>query len=490
MSQKSTTTNSGTGATTETTSGSTTNQNELKGKKGFTTLIIVIIVVVLILVLLYAYYLIGGASTVYSIHQISGVFIAAVVSGIITILLLYFQTEILKAGQENAIKREVEWRDEDQKIAEKRREKDQEFEEHRIEKEEKRSKSVQIYSNKIAAFSAFNEAVWSEKEEGQEVWDLDSEFNEDKKRILKKIRTTLFSKAVLYLSADEIKKVEECIGKPDENKNILLPVILSRIVAILNENAEKTLEGKEKSERGMENTEKYQNACKGLWNAFSEWINLYDSEDAAEEETTEHNDSDQGIRKLKPEIQPWHFCMWDTTQLKSLENGLEELSLVEYGVSWRTNLVKQVKSGDLVFLFRGNKKYSGVFKAKGWRVFEYSTKDQERYVREIVSDKDIQKVTGEEEFVKIDSVERQLSKHDFYGSFKDGSTSCANVIVESISFFPDGVPNPNTTYRKTISRYDRRYAVRLLENFAEEERNKNDENKDEKLKKINACMEG
>ena len=76
--------------------------------------------------------------------------------------------------------------------------------------------------------------------------------------------------------------------------------------------------------------------------------------------------------------------------------------------------------------------------------------------------------------VPIDSVKDKLAKYDIYGSYLEpNSTSCANVVVDTISFIPDGVITPNTTYRKTISRYYWEYAVRLLDKFNEVENEQN-----------------
>ena len=150
------------------------------------------------------------------------------------------------------------------------------------------------------------------------------------------------------------------------------------------------------------------------------------------------------------------------------KNNLYELSLVEYGQTWRTGLVKQVKPGDIVFLFRGNKRYLGVYKAIGWRALYYSKDEQGREcVREEVSEGIQKKVVleGDTALMWDNAVNERLKQYDFYLSFGDGSTSCANVVVEELSFVPDGVVTPNTTYRPTISRYYWVYAGKLLKVF-------------------------
>lgn len=177
-------------------------------------------------------------------------------------------------------------------------------------------------------------------------------------------------------------------------------------------------------------------------------------------------------RRLK--TQAWHFCELNTEQLDYISKGGNELSLIEYGEYKRTNLVKQVKTNDVVFLFRGNWKYAGAFVAKGWRVFEY---DENRNVMEYTSD-GIDKVVVKGDKVSIESVKDELAKYDIYKSYLDSnSTSCANVVVDMVSFIPEGVENPNTTYRKTISRYYWEYAVRLMDKFAEKETDQKNKDK-------------
>ena len=69
----------------------------------------------------------------------------------------------------------------------------------------------------------------------------------------------------------------------------------------------------------------------------------------------------------------WHFAMWVAEQqINALREGVYELNLIEYNEDWRTNLIKQVKKDDLIFLFRsGGCGYMGVYRALGWRIFEF-----------------------------------------------------------------------------------------------------------------------
>ena len=373
------------------------------------------------------------------------VIISAVAAAVVTYLLLRGQKHDLDAQRKQDKEDEKTRRDEERKWQEDRREADKEFEQRMSQEDAKRSKDARIYSNKIAAFSAFNEAVW------QDNLDL----HEDDTKSIINIRKELFSRVILYLSSEEIEQIANVITGDGDIKDF--PYVLSSIVNILNRNAENTLAGKDK---GEDNDDAYRKSCQNLWGAFNKWLDF--SAESSSESDTNPEASEDKTKKIKPGIQPWHFCQWSGKQLDSLRNGLNELSLVEYGEYWRTELVKQVKPGDIMFLFRGNKRYAGAFVAKGWRIFEY---DADRNVQEVTLP-GIEKAVVPGERVSISSVEEKLKVYDFYESFKNpDSTSCANVIVEPISFPESGVPNPNTTYRKTISRYYPGYAVNLLNEF-------------------------
>ena len=404
-------------------SDNTRNSND----KENTTRKIVAITVVIVIVLLIAFYLIEGPSTGFSLQQFVGIIVAAALSGAITLLLFRGQNDILEEQRKG---------------------------------EAKKDKDVKIYSSKILAFSSFNRAVWQN--------DLDDTEPQHVVELLKTIRKELFSKALLYLDSSEIDAVVQIVKERGEGPK--LPIILSSIVSVLNNNAGKTLS--EASASVKKDDEAFKNSCQNLWDEFSNWIHSYDSElteEVVEEQKGEVvAEAPVEQQKRSFNVQAWHFCMLGPEQMDKLQNGFNELSLVEYGQTWRTNLVTQVKPGDVVFLFRGNKKYVGMYRAVGWRALYYSKDDQGReLVKEVVSDGIEKKVVldGESALMWDDAVNGRLKNYDFYYSFGDGSTSCANVVVEKLSYVPDGVNNPNTTYRRTISRYYWLYAANLLEEF-------------------------
>ena len=359
--------------------------------------------------------------------------------------------------------------------------------------EEDKDKNVKIHENKVRAYSSFMKTLWSVLDDGKIT-----------REEIKKIRSKLFEHVFFYLDNKGLVSIEKIINsyklmvadaKPEEidsskvtgyYRDFATAIASCLKNDIKNENEEKVsifkrfFQKQPKLEPNMDEMWRSLEIISGKYPSQEDLLHEDGCEIATPEISTNQIESNQSevsseittvpvkVRRLKN--QAWHFCEWSEDQIQYLKDGGQELSLIEYDEYWRTGLVKQVKPGDVVFLFKGNWKYAGVFVAKGWRVFEY---DDQRYVKEITSE-GIEKavVTGDK--VPIDSVKDGLAKYDFYGSYLEpNSTSCANVIVDTVSFIPDGVVTPNSTYRKTISRYYWEYAVRLLDEFSQRESESN-----------------
>ena len=197
-----------------------------------------------------------------------------------------------------------------------------------------------------------------------------------------------------------------------------------------------------------------------LWGKFEEIsanTEEPNSESIEEIDAADQQEKDSLDMPQRLEQQAWHFIMWNDMQLKKLKEGFNELSLVEYGVFWRTNLVKQVGANDVVMLFRrGHNGYIGAYKAVGWRVFYFEDEREE-----------IQWFGKEKDVIIGDQYLSDVEKYDIYKSKEDGATTCANIIVEPIAFVENGVGNPGGVYRRTISRYDSHYAWLLMKRFQE-----------------------
>ncbi len=146
----------------------------------------------------------------------------------------------------------------------------------------------------------------------------------------------------------------------------------------------------------------------------------------------------------KGNVQCWHFNAWaPETQSKSLEErddtGNALLSLFEYGEDWRTQRLRQVNKGDIVFLFyRGGSGYVGMYRATGTVVV---SPKGEGYLLEVNDIKD-----------KIVPLE-EAEQYDIYGELRGGATSVASIRVEPEITEADmkQTYNPINVIRQTIA---------------------------------------
>lgn len=156
----------------------------------------------------------------------------------------------------------------------------------------------------------------------------------------------------------------------------------------------------------------------------------------------------------------WHFSMWGAEeQIKAFRDGIYELNFVEYNENWRTKIMMQIEKDDLIFLFRsGGWGYVGVYRALGWRVFEFGDGND---CQETI------KLFGKPEKIitEKNQINRDLERSDIYKSKNDGASLCSSIIVEPLAFAQNGIGNPGGIYRRTISRYNHNYGLKLLARF-------------------------
>lgn len=317
------------------------------------------------------------------------------------------------------------------------------------ESDENKIKNIHLYQSKMKALSAFTKELWSQASKGDYL-----DYSE-----LKTLRTLLFDKVLFFLTKSDIEGLTEIFKESDSKPNTIK--LYSEITVLLKNSLDD-----DKTKRNSINVIYTQEELSGLWRAISKHIptdepkvstnNQQDNnEDATTTDSIDNVEENDGIQFNKPEFnQAWHFAMWDERQLEAIGEGkINELSLVEYEEEWRTNLVKQVKEIDIVFLFRrGGYGYVGAFKPLGWRIFDYNEQKETLHI------------FGQQEQVKPVN-DDDVVKYDIYNGRGDGADLCSNLIVEPIAYTPDGVGNPGGVYRRTISRYDAGYAATLLEWF-------------------------
>ena len=312
-----------------------------------------------------------------------------------------------------------------------------------MKKQEDVDKSIKIHEKKIEVYSEFIKAMWNITEDGT----LDNE-------ALITLKNQIFNKLIFYLNDNSLEKLKQFLLKQTESNKPKVIDFYAQVTNLLRE------ELNEEDDNTIDNTEQ----IRDLWNIINNKIGAgnLDKEENNDEtdnkfESTILDTSNITTAEKKLDCQSWHFIMLDPElQLEKLPET-KELSLIEYnGEKWRTNLVRQVKDGDLVFLFRkGGYGYIGAFRAKGWRIFDIKAKKEE-----IMEGVNYNEITDEK-------YNTDISKYDIYESDADGADWCANIIVEPIAFKYDGVGNPGGVYRRTISRYYDQYASQLLKMFRE-----------------------
>lgn len=313
------------------------------------------------------------------------------------------------------------------------------------EQEEKKDKNLKIYENKLKVYSKFISTMWKTLED-----------EEVKLEELITLRSEIYNELIFYISDENKKELQQKINtfteeknKSNSNSGALVGAytdLYSTITAILKADLEE-----------MKFTDKDDNEIQALWSSLTNLTNLHTEEYVAVND--EQDNFYQPELSEKPTTfngQFWHFNVLGNEQLEALNNGINELSLIEYNdEKWRTNLVRQVKEGDIVFLFkRGGAGYIGVYRVLGYRIMNFK---KDKYYEEVYSNGNIE--------TKKPIPDLDIEKYDFYKSKNDDADLCSNIIVEKLAYYDKGVQYPGGVYRRTISRYDYGYGKILLSRF-------------------------
>lgn len=311
------------------------------------------------------------------------------------------------------------------------------IEELRRDAEDDAKRRFEIYNAKLKVYSDFvskmYEILSDNKIEEQEILDL---------------RTRIFGQVSFYVDGDILESINNELKNVENYQDVgQMQLRFANIAGILQKDLRKDW------------PVNVQSAYR-LWNTFD---GLLDNSQQTETATALSNPSDLEESSEKPySINRgfWHFAMWGAEQqIKALREGVYELNLVEYDEEWRTNLIKQVQKDDLIFLFRsGGWGYMGVYRALGWRIFEFGENGK---------CKETLNIFGEEikEITDADQINEDLKRSDIYESKNDGADLCSSIIVEPLAFSRNGIGNPGGVYRRTISRYDHSYGLKQLSRF-------------------------
>jgi hypothetical protein len=119
--------------------------------------------------------------------------------------------------------------------------------------------------------------------------------------------------------------------------------------------------------------------------------------------------------------------------------------LIEYGEDWRTELLKNVKPNDVIFLFkRGGTGYIGAFKAVGNKIIKAKENDKD-YNKDEIDD---------------------IKDYDIYNGIDDGATLVSCLRVQPIAYNYKGI-GCWSVRRRTIERINDDNAIRFnLQGFS------------------------
>lgn len=321
--------------------------------------------------------------------------------------------------------------------------------------EENKDKSIKIYENKIAVYSAFISSMWKTLED-DDVDDTE----------LRALRSDIYNKLIFYLNPAKLSELTACVDAifaerkklTDEDSEVneatIREIYISRYSEITNLLRD-DLHGSDSA-----NSKSASEALTKLWKSFKIEASEESTEPAAgvvAEEVEQPEEVGAPVVARKS-YNFWHFNILGYNQFRAFKKGIYELSLIEYGEEWRTTLLRQVKMNDIVFLFRRNGYgYVGAYRVIGKRIFDYDGEN----LRETLTINGDKSVITDQEQIKAD-----VEKYDIYKGLDDNADLCSNLIVEPLAYYDNGVKYPGGVYRRTISRYDKGYARILLSRFA------------------------
>ncbi len=322
--------------------------------------------------------------------------------------------------------------------------------------DEDKDKNIKMYENKLKAFAEFNKFLW-EKDE------LDDE----------RLRKSCMQNLIFYLDNDriiellkyaEIIKSEDNKGKREQAKADILKLLKESLNAndkidsktIIKLSATLTPEVGSTSENVVESS--HQNTLS------TENPSATNSEDVSNQDDTIPEINVDEIKQqfgISDSAEFWHFnALEPAKQAERLKQPNPILSLIEYGESWRTDRLKEVNPGDIIFLFyRGGPGYVGMYQALGTQVM----------ANEDISDanSNVELYTHDSNGVKTESkrYDDELRKNDIYEAIDDGANYVANIIVKPLASTEEWGNPCETVIRQTIGRMNQDRTRTLLKYF-------------------------
>lgn len=325
------------------------------------------------------------------------------------------------------------------------------------EQEESREKNIKVHENKMKAFSQFVSTMWTIVDKGK----IESEE-------IRKLRSEVFGTIIFYLDKGQIDTVTKIFNSEELTADADTTAFIkafSKITDILRSNLINSDNGE-----NTKNTE--------LWNSFNKFLpDVSGGDDVVEklecgkiqQESVRQADGNGSASAFLCEEDAkrridgcLHFNILDKGwQYEIFSGGSSALGLCEYGETWRTDRIKNVRNNQLVFLYQsGGPGYVGAFLVKGWVVFESMGDGKISTALKMEFGEGNEPVAIPEDQVKSCADKLRARKW-----LDDGCTRVSYLLVEPLFFSEKGVGRISV-YRPTISSYDPSYAWRTFARMA------------------------
>ena len=232
-----------------------------------------------------------------------------------------------------------------------------------LQSEQEKEKNIKIYEMKLQVYSEFISEMWSLYNDGE---------IDEKELII--LRSKVFNKLIFLLKKEDFKELTDCIeqlrkSSDNELSKERVTQLLGQITRLL------------RKDMNLSDTSK-DNPLVSLWNAFTGNLTI-EAEKPEEKPITPLNKK----LSIQTDRNYWHMNMVDSSiQAKALKNHIYELSLIEWETDKRTNVLKEIRKGDLIFLYNKGNMFLGIFETVGRRIFYY---EGEQLLEEFIPDLDL-----------------------------------------------------------------------------------------------------
>jgi len=343
--------------------------------------------------------------------------------------------------------------------------------EKQSEKEEKRDKNIRTYEKKLEVYSKFNAMLWTLNDMG----------NLNDKESFNKVREMCMKELIFVISDDKIERLRKALDEAKQNYDSQQAVEKSyaEITSILREDlggsAIKSVDvlcifNAVRPNPQEDVPEKHEVTGVNIEMPVAEQADATAPMSEPDAKWQREETKDLWNQYEADNIKCYHFNAWDVDKhRKALESGNMILSLIEYGENWRTERLRQVRKGDVVFLFnRGGVGYVGLYRATGTVVLRMENKTSNE--KAIASPEERLYIMMSEDGGEEKEITRaEAAKYDIYHAIDDGATFVSAIKVEPV-LLRNHSWNPIGTMRQTIVRPSEDNVWQLMKYFDSEDK--------------------